>query len=105
LGQGGKVKIQIAIAASTLMIGSMAFAKADASAKDALVKKMVTACKAELGKEPGLTDMTDGEKVWRNLEDKEHAKVKLSKNCHNAHEKYEAKYHKDEESEENEHHE
>jgi hypothetical protein len=81
-----------------------AFAKGDGTADKAnLINKMVSACKEELAKDPALTETTDGEMVWKNLEDKEHAKVKLSKNCDKAHEKYEHKYHK-EESSESEHH-
>jgi hypothetical protein len=81
------------------------FAKKDPAAeKQAIVNKMVTSCKAELDKAPKLADTTDSEAVWRNLEDKEHSKVAFSKKCHEAHEKYEGKYHKDEEAnEEHEH--
>jgi hypothetical protein len=67
-----------------------------------LIKKMATACKAELAQDPSLSETTDGEKVWRNLEDKKHPQAKFSKGCHSAHEKYEAKYHK-EDSEAGEH--
>lgn len=79
-------------------LSASAFAKGKTD-KETLVKNMVSACKAELAKDPALTDTTDAENVWKNLEDKEHSKVKLSRRCHSAHEKYEAKYHKDEEGE------
>lgn len=70
-----------------------AFAKKDD--KQTLINSMVKNCKAELAKDPALADTSDGEGVWKNLEDKEHAKVKLSKKCDDAHEKYEHKYHKE----------
>ena len=76
-----------------LAFGLSAFAKKDD--KQTLIDSMVKHCKTELAKDPGLTDTTDGEAVWKNLEDKEHAKVKLSKKCDTAHEKYEHKYHKE----------
>lgn len=79
-----------------------AFAKGKDN-KEILIKNMVKACKTELAKDPALADTTDGETVWKNIEDKEHGTVKLSKNCHNAHEKYEAKYHKEESDEEHKH--
>lgn len=83
-----------------LAFSASAFAKKDE--KQVLIDKMVTNCKAELGKEPALAETKDAETVWRNLEDKEHSKVALSKQCHTAHEAYEHKYHKDE-AEEGEH--
>ncbi|MBL7669701.1 MAG: hypothetical protein JNM39_04385 [Bdellovibrionaceae bacterium] len=86
--------------AIALGLASSAYAAND---KKALTDRMLSACKTDLAKEPALTEITDSEAVWRNLENKEHAKVKLSKNCHAAHEKYEAKFHKDEEAEEHEH--
>ena len=80
-----------------LSFGTTVFAKKDEAAdKQKLVDGMVKACKADLAKAPALADTTDGETVWKNLEDKEHSNVKISKNCHNAHEKYEHKYHKEE---------
>jgi hypothetical protein len=86
-----------------LSFSGSAFAKKDSAAeKQKLIDKMVSACKAELAKDPALAETSDGETVWRNLEDKEHANVKFAKNCHVAHEKYEHKYHKDEEHEEGE---
>ena len=88
---------------SSLMILSLtASAKTDSEAvKKKLVDHMVTACKNELSKDPALAEIKDGEAVWRNLEDKEEvAKMKLSKGCHAAHEKYEDKYHRGEEHDE-----
>jgi hypothetical protein len=85
---------------AVLAICASAFAKTTEATKESLIKSMVTSCKAELAKEPALTETTDGETIWKNLEDKEHSQVKFSKNCHAAHEKYEHKFHKeDEESE------
>jgi hypothetical protein len=81
-----------------LALSNASFAAND---KKALTDKMVSACKADLAKEPALSDTSDSEAVWRNLEDKEHTHVKLSKKCHAAHEKYEAKYHKEDEEHEN----
>lgn len=81
----------------------MAFAKDGAADKQKMTDKMVSACKMELAKDPALSDTSDSEMVWKNLEDKEHAKIKLSKNCNMAHEKYEHKFHK-EQSEESETH-
>jgi hypothetical protein len=80
------------------LASSFAFAKKDE--KQTLISSMTKACKTELAKDPALTDTTDGEAVWKNLEDKEHSSVKLSKACHTAHEKYEDKYHRGEEENE-----
>jgi hypothetical protein len=83
---------------------SAAFAK-KSDEKEKLVKNMVKSCKADLAKDPAQTNTTDGEAVWKNLEDKENGTVKLSKACHSAHEKYEAKYHKEDEAKEKAEHE
>lgn len=80
---------------------SMALAKTT-DMKQMMIKHMTTACKADLAKEPALKDFTDGEMIWKNLEDKEHAGVKLTKACNMAHEKYEHKFHKGEEAGEHE---
>lgn len=92
--------LAILVIGSCLSVSAYAKGKTD---KETLVKNMVSACKAELANDPALTDTTDGETVWKNIEDKEHGTVKLSKTCHSAHEKYEAKYHKEDAGEEHEH--
>ena len=66
-----------------------------AADKQKMTDKMISACKMELAKDPALSDTSDSEMVWKNLEDKEHAKMKLSKKCNMAHEKYEHKFHKE----------
>ena len=93
------------ILVSLLSLSLSTFAANKNSEKEKLITGMVTSCKAELAKDPAMTDKSDAEAVWKNIEDKEHGSVKLSKACHNAHEKYEHKYHKeDEENEKNESH-
>lgn len=81
-------------------ISSIALAKKND--KQAMIGNMAKLCKIELAKDPALGDTTDGEAIWKNLEDKEHAGIKLSKNCGTAHEQYEHKYHKEEANEESE---
>jgi hypothetical protein len=88
----------------TIGLATSVFAKGSGASKEKMIKKMASACKAELAKEPALTDKRDGESIWKNLEDKEHGQVKISKNCHNAHEAYEHKFHKGEENEATETH-
>jgi hypothetical protein len=88
----------IALALVVTALSLSAYAKRDD--KQTLIDSMAKNCKSELAKTPKLTDLTDGETVWKNLEDKEHSKVALSKDCEAAHEKYEAKYHKEDEKSE-----
>lgn len=96
---------KLLIALCVVGFGVTGFSKADSGAdKKLLTDKMTKACKTELAKEPALDGTQDGEAIWKNLEDKEHSKVKLSKNCDNAHEAYEAKYHKGDKAEESEKH-
>ena len=90
---------KIVLVSTLSLVASFAFAKDE---KQVLINNMVKACQSELAKDPALTDTSNGETVWKNLEDKEHAKVKFAKTCHAAHEKYEAKYHKEGENEEGE---
>jgi hypothetical protein len=84
----------VMISIIALAFSASAYAKNDD--KQTLINSMVKNCKAELAKDPALKDTKDGETVWRNLEDKENSKMKFSKSCHAAHEKYEHKYHKEE---------
>ena len=57
-----------------------------------LTAKMAKVCKYELTQEPTLTDDSDGDAIWKNLEDKKNnKKMPLSKKCANAHEAYKEK--------------
>jgi hypothetical protein len=86
-----------AVILMSLTLSTTLYAK---NTRESLTKKMLSACKDDLSKSPVLNSI-DGESIWKNLEDKENGQIKLSKECHMAHEKYEHKFHRVEEEIEN----